>query len=401
MPQAGIKATRTPVMEPPSDPLSLQGPPGKRRRVALACDVCRTRKSRCDGIRPQCGMCKDLGFECVYTPPVTATNVIVQKDYLKDLESRVKSLEKNLTTMQSDLSGLAARITSRSPPSEGPLEPCHEPLADLAGPEDPIDAMGAVTFADEEDCGYFGPSSNIAFLRHLSRAVSHREINQNEINTPRLDQIAYDGGVISATRPPSPLSGCTPTAGRPGLVTNPALPSSEETLRLIRRFFYETGLLFPYIHAPTFLETYDEFKNNAKKVRRTWLGLLSIMLAMAKVTGVSGHAPAETRIQESTVYYRQALNLCRGEMLRGTTLEVVQYLLLMGQYLQGTQKSVQAWTVHGLAVKAALQLGLHSKDASQAFSPLERETRKRTWFGCVVLDRYAPPSMLALGVEPD
>lgn len=59
----------------------------------------------------------------------------------------------------------------------------------------------------------------------------------------------------------------------------------------------------------------------------------------------------------------------------------------MGQYLQGTQKSVQAWTIHGLAVKAALQLGLHSKDASKAFPSLEQETRKRTWFGCVVLDR--------------
>lgn len=61
----------------------------------------------------------------------------------------------------------------------------------------------------------------------------------------------------------------------------------------------------------------------------------------------------------------------------------------MGQYLQGTQKSVQAWTVHGLAVKAALQLGLHSRAASKAFSPPEQEIRKRTWYGCVVLDRYA------------
>jgi hypothetical protein len=59
----------------------------------------------------------------------------------------------------------------------------------------------------------------------------------------------------------------------------------------------------------------------------------------------------------------------------------------MGQYMQGTQKSVQAWTVHGLAVKAALQLGLHSKDASRVFPPQEKEIRKRTWFGCVVLDR--------------
>ena len=55
--------------------------------------------------------------------------------------------------------------------------------------------------------------------------------------------------------------------------------------------------------------------------------------------------------------------------------------------MQGTQRSVETWTIHGLAVKAALQLGLHSSTASGPFSTLEREIRKRTWYGCVVLDR--------------
>ncbi len=66
---------------------------------------------------------------------------------------------------------------------------------------------------------------------------------------------------------------------------------------------------------------------------------------------------------------------------------VVQYLLLTGLYLQGTQRSVEAWTVHGLAVKAAFQLGLHSTAASSRFPPLDQEFRKRVWYGCVVLDR--------------
>lgn len=69
------------------------------------------------------------------------------------------------------------------------------------------------------------------------------------------------------------------------------------------------------------------------------------------------------------------------------SLPTVQYLLLMGQYLQGTQNSIKTWNIHGLAVKAAFQLGLHSSDASKSFSPLEREVRKRTWYGCVMLDR--------------
>lgn len=65
----------------------------------------------------------------------------------------------------------------------------------------------------------------------------------------------------------------------------------------------------------------------------------------------------------------------------------VQYLLILGQYLQGTQKSVQAWTVHGLAITTALQLGLQSPKTNKRFPPLECEIRKRVWFGCVLLDR--------------
>ncbi|KAJ6164235.1 hypothetical protein N7470_002907 [Penicillium chermesinum] len=47
------------------------------------------------------------------------------------------------------------------------------------------------------------------------------------------------------------------------------------------------------------------------------------------------------------------------------SLEGLQFLVMIGQYLHGTQKSVQAWTIHGLAARAALQLGLHSRHASQ------------------------------------
>jgi hypothetical protein len=45
------------------------------------------------------------------------------------------------------------------------------------------------------------------------------------------------------------------------------------------------------------------------------------------------------------------------------------------------------WATHGLAVRAAFQLGLHSSDLVKVFSPLEQEVWKKTWFGCVILDR--------------
>ncbi|MBE3047016.1 fungal specific transcription factor domain-containing protein [Candidatus Bathyarchaeota archaeon] len=60
----------------------------------------------------------------------------------------------------------------------------------------------------------------------------------------------------------------------------------------------------------------------------------------------------------------------------------------MTQCLQGTESSVQTWNIHGLAVKASYQLGLHSKHALERYEPLEREMRTRAWYTCVVLDRY-------------
>jgi len=67
----------------------------------------------------------------------------------------------------------------------------------------------------------------------------------------------------------------------------------------------------------------------------------------------------------------------------------VQMLLLASMYSQGTERSIETWNIHGLAVKAAYQLGLHSPDALRQYPPVEREIRKRVWLGCVLLDRYA------------
>lgn len=40
-----------------------------RRRAAIACDICRSRKSKCDGSKPKCKLCTDLGAVCSYREP--------------------------------------------------------------------------------------------------------------------------------------------------------------------------------------------------------------------------------------------------------------------------------------------------------------------------------------------
>ncbi|KAJ4145966.1 hypothetical protein LMH87_004797 [Akanthomyces muscarius] len=50
--------------------LTLSNPPSKKRYVTRACDSCRKRKSRCNGLAP-CSRCKGCGNVCSYDMPYT------------------------------------------------------------------------------------------------------------------------------------------------------------------------------------------------------------------------------------------------------------------------------------------------------------------------------------------
>jgi hypothetical protein len=101
------------------------------------------------------------------------------------------------------------------------------------------------------------------------------------------------------------------------------LPPGPQTSELIRKFFSNTGLLFPYLHEQTLRETYNQIaRDNFTQVRRSWLGLLNMVFAMATIAEPEVGTQAEAHIVASDVFYQRALNLCSKEILRGTTLEV-------------------------------------------------------------------------------
>ena len=80
------------------------------------------------------------------------------------------------------------------------------------------------------------------------------------------------------------------------------------------------------------------------------------------------------------------------EVMRADILKA-QLLAVLVSYLQGTQHSSKAWTFHGLAVKTALELGLHDEDSARNASVKEKEMRKRAWCWIVIHDRYVPDSL--------
>lgn len=145
---------------------------------------------------------------------------------------------------------------------------------------------------------------------------------EHAIGTPG-ENGSLDTGIINVSRPASPRQ---QRGGGPQALPGSSiyeLPPETETRDLLGRYFGNSGLLYPFIHEATFLQTYEQLKaENFTKTRRTWLGILNMILATASNVAVRGEKSASERIAESEVFYNRALGLCQKQILRGTSLEI-------------------------------------------------------------------------------
>lgn len=98
------------------------GGTGTQSRIAQACDRCRSKKIRCDGVRPCCTQCANVGFECKTSDKLSRR--AFPRGYTESLEERVRALEaevrdlKNLLDEKDEKIDVLSRIHSFSPPSQ-------------------------------------------------------------------------------------------------------------------------------------------------------------------------------------------------------------------------------------------------------------------------------------------
>ncbi|PVH98235.1 hypothetical protein DM02DRAFT_531617 [Periconia macrospinosa] len=376
------------------------GRPPKRNRITVACTWCRQRKSRCDGTRPKCATCRHHGYVCEYSDTAPLTRLSGSKE-LAAIESRLATLERSVTGLHGRVAcveafkdGIASPNTHSHRSPGPPLFDGHDPAT--VETEDPTDGIGSIVFTKEEEAGFFGPSSNIAFTRLIVRtttAILKATLTTASSSSPADN--ALQSHMLRVSRQPSLAPNRSSLSDGISVGTEPFfLPGESEILSLIDIYFRTTGVLFPYIDRETFLYTYHQLNStNLRAVRRSWLGLLNMVLAMATSASHGSTLSASQRAAKSDIFFRRAWELCDKQSRHGTSLELVQMLLLMSQYLQGTERSIETWNIHGLAVKAAYQLGLHSPNALKQYPPLEQEIRKRTWFGCILVDRSLSMTM--------
>lgn len=180
------------------------------------------------------------------------------------------------------------------------------------------------------------------------------------------------------------------------------LPERNLADSLLDVYFHRTHKLYPFIHEGDFRAEYESMwrRGFGEHQRFPWFGVLNMVFAYGCESCAS--IPTENALAVAAPYVARAKRIVLAHVLKASTLETIQALLLICFYLQGTGELNECWNLAGLLTRTAQSLGLHVNPCAGKFLPIERELRKRAWAGCLVLDRSLslkcgrPPS---LGVE--
>ena len=153
-----------------------------------------------------------------------------------------------------------------------------------------------------------GPSSNIALVRQITKAAADR--SWDESTAAQLNHLAFGPGDEAAT-----AEAVAPRALDEN-VDPFAIPPFDVLRARVEHYFQWTAVLYPFIHRDTFMTTLATLRHSVTNVRRTWLGILNLMQALAH------HIPVSDNPEEGELYYRRAQALCDQQTLENITLEV-------------------------------------------------------------------------------
>lgn len=189
------------------------------------------------------------------------------------------------------------------------------------------------------------------------------------------------------------------------------LPLRQHADDLVALYFARVHRIYPIIHERTFRKQYEylwQLKARTastsssdccgickeKSRGKTFPAMVHAVFAMASL--FESESP-EQDTQRADDYFRLVQEIDLLDILdHEVGIELVQLGLLMGFYLQSTERFSKCWNITGLTIRMAQNMGLQLSigDARRRglfhlhATQLECEMRIRVWYGCVLLDRY-------------
>ncbi|KAK4052942.1 hypothetical protein OIO90_004066 [Microbotryomycetes sp. JL221] len=215
------------------------------------------------------------------------------------------------------------------------------------------DGTGSLT-VDEGSGGYLGSLSGAALLHFLQHAA--------DINLK---------GKTSATKSvASPAS----TANSFAAVT------PDQAARFIDAYFKVFQILYPVVHEATFRAQVADVV--PRPGGAAWNLLYLVILGIGSMC-VLGDA---TEQEATLAYYDRAARSVSTASFESPSLTGVQAFILLANFAQKLNHTAAGGVFLGIALRMAINQGLHTESASRHLPPFEQEIRRRIWWTLFVFD---------------
>jgi hypothetical protein len=183
------------------------------------------------------------------------------------------------------------------------------------------------------------------------------------------------------------------------------LPPKQLADSLLDAYFARVHRLYPFVHEQTFRLEYERVYLRQDSEGLADCRPVSIALLFMVFAHGAEFCKSTSDIEAvglAAGFVDRAKRIVFAQIFRQESLELVQSLLLMCQYLQSTLELNQCWSLVGLMIRTAISLGLHfNPTATEDLTTIDKEVRKRVWWGCFMVDRTLsmklgrPPSILS------
>ncbi|KAI0644481.1 fungal-specific transcription factor domain-containing protein [Trametes meyenii] len=377
----------------------------KRPKLQRACDLCRKKKS--DGMDmpdKRCSKCISYDVECTYDvinkrPPT--------KSYVEILESRLQKMEELVDKLQPQ-APLPSRNSGSPSSSDSPVGPSanesstsRAPVAlPVFGPASPPDTNDLEPSDDEMEVSQKLIKSFRKFnlrdkptLRRYHGKSSNMMLLQAALDM----KLEYTGIETVDFPPPSEPSAVNPqedrSAVKDDLPVYTNFPPEDLMSDLIDAYFRTLNLYCPLLHRPTF----EQGVQDGLHLRDEGFGavVLLVLANGARWTEPSNDprlAPYGTVPRPGWVWF-QTVEQARRSLFAPPRLHDLQRYALMAEYVGGYSSPHNCWTLIGLGLRVAQDVGIHRKKTYSTMSRVEGELWKRAFWCLVAFDRVTSFTM--------
>ncbi|KAI1766352.1 fungal-specific transcription factor domain-containing protein [Hypoxylon sp. FL1150] len=389
--------------------------PDKRQRTAQACDSCKRRKQKCNGLQ-RCSTCEKRNLECMYTPTSLETGSQeplgspTKRRHVDSSPRMLKMEPGQIITAHASSIGPWSHNPDRSSMSIKPESPelnqtrlgattrhftggndrdfdsrsrISTTMSTTSGAADDAEQVVPSRMLETKTnkIQYIGQSANLAHL-HLIRMLISGVAGETEFTEDNQRHNIVENTVQLP-------QGTTPTG---------VLPNRKTADALVNSFFVNTSGLIEVFHREEFLQTVEAVYNNPLDVDEKVICQLNLVFAIGLVMACPTQGTEEgdmirelhaEPINRAELFYRNArLYYGPDRGFEDVDFWTVQALLLTSLYLLAISNRKGSYIYFGMAIHSAKALGLHREESMAVHKVPGQKLRRNVWRSLFVFDRF-------------